>query len=572
MTAVLLLLAAGTAAGQEGADRGRADRDAAGLTVGKIRLETQDIFSRSEVAEADALLGILRRTMNGLHTNTRHHVLRQELLFREGDPFDPEDLAETERNLRELGFLNRIRVVPTDTTSEGRVDILVSVRDSWSLQTNLTYTRSSGGDTRWSLQASEKNFLGYGVTLGAGLGADENGSYWNLWFRKRRISRLGLLVGVDYFQRSDGHYRNLFVHRPFYAQNDSWGFRASAFDGLGDTRWFLSHAGPAGIDPAQEESLYAKLPAHSKGASFVFQKRVSTPDAGRVWRLGLGVRVTWLEMDPAARDRWELSDGRYVNLDFLAGPGQPLTRDQGTTVFPHLQVQTEPRNWAKARFVLQYGPVEDIPLGPVLDLATGPAGPRVGSTSGFGGSRWLSELRTSWWLPVAWGFGNLSAWGTWQAGGADERYRQYGLIAGWIGRRGPEKHPWITRVFAEYAGGENLAGNQALLLGLERGLRTLEFDGMAGDRLVRWNVEQGKATEVELLGLFRVGGAVFYSGGCAWWRDESRSLADARQEVGCGLRLGPTRSAGTQVSRLDVSWALDGSAGPVFTATTRGFF
>ena len=96
---------------------------------------------------------------------------------------------------------------------------------------------------------------------------------------------------------------------------------------------------------------------------------------------------------------------------------------------------------------------------------------------------------------------------------------------------------------------------------------------MAGDRLARWNVEQGKATDWEVLGLFRLGAAVFYDGGCAWWTDEARSLAeDTRHEAGFGLRIGPTRSSGTQVSRLDVSWALDGSEGPVFTATTRGFF
>jgi len=110
------------------------------------------------------------------------------------------------------------------------------------------------------------------------------------------------------------------------------------------------------------------------------------------------------------------------------------------------------------------------------------------------------------------------------------------------------------------------------LLGLSRGLRTLEFDGMAGDRLVRWNIEQGKASSWEVLDMFRLGGAIFYNGGMAWWQDENRSLADTRHEAGFGLRLGPTRSAAAMISRLDVSWALDGSVGPVFTATTRGFF
>lgn len=542
------------------------------LTVGRITVESRDIFAPAEIEASGPLLGLLRRSMNGLHTNTRQHVLRRELLFAEGDPFDPADLAETERNLREMGFLNRIRVTPTDTTAAGRVNVLVSVRESWSLQTNLTYARSSGGDTRWTVQASEKNFLGYGTTLGAGVGADENSSYWNLWLRQRRISRLGLLVGIDFAQRADGHYRNVFVKRPFYAQDDAWGFQAMAWDDRSDSRFYLSNAGPAGIDPGRAASLYARLPSHLKGVEMVAQWRISPDEARRIWRLGGGLRLTRQDIAVDSRSRWELSDGRFADLRYLALPGQPLAREQGDTVFPFLWVQLVGRRWAEARFVLQYGPTEDIPLDLSLNLRTGPNGPQVGSTTGFGGTRWLTELEASRWWRLGPGLGNLTALGVWQAGAAGEGSHQFSLTGGWVGRQGPDNKPWITRVFAEYAGGHNLPGNLALVLGLGRGLRTLQFDGMAGDRLVRWNVEQGKATDWEVLGLFRLGAALFYDGGCAWWDGEDRSLGDARHEAGCGLRLGPTRSASTQVSRLDVSWALDGSEGPVFTATTRGLF
>ena len=542
------------------------------LTVGRVEINSRDIFSQEEIESASGALATLRKAMNGIHFNTHPYVLRRELLFAEGDPFDPAALAETERNLRELGYLNNIRVTAIDTTADGKVNILVSTRESWSLQTNLAYARSSDGDTRWTVQISDKNFLGHGATLGAGTGADENSSYWNLWLRKRRVTSLGLMVGIDYAQRKDGHYRNVFISRPFYAQNDSWGTEFSAWDGLTDVRFYLSNAGPAGNDPQWESSLYTKLPAHGKGLQLVFQKRISSGDANRVWRLGAGIRITDQVMDIDSRSQWLLSDGRYADLGFLAEPGQPWAREQGTTVYPFLWLRTLGRSWAKARFILQYGPMEDIPLDFSLNLRTGPSGPSMGSTTGFGGDTWLTELEISRWKRLGPGFGNISGSSAWQVGSGENRYHYFSLNTGWVVRQGNENHPWITRVFAEYAEGENLLGSKALLLGLGRGLRTLAFDGMAGDRLVRWNIEQGKATSWEVLGMFRLGGAIFYDGGCAWWDDEDRSLSDARHEVGCGLRLGPTRSASAQVSRLDISWALDGSAGPVFTATTRGFF
>jgi hypothetical protein len=69
-----------------------------------------------------------------------------------------------------------------------------------------------------------------------------------------------------------------------------------------------------------------------------------------------------------------------------------------------------------------------------------------------------------------------------------------------------------------------------------------------------------------------VGLAAFYDGGLAWWHDEDRGSGDVRHEVGCGLRLGSTRSARGEVARLDLTWAPDGDDGLVLTAVTRGLF
>ena len=76
----------------------------------------------------------------------------------------------------------------------------------------------------------------------------------------------------------------------------------------------------------------------------------------------------------------------------------------------------------------------------------------------------------------------------------------------------------------------------------------------------------------ELAGLFRMGFAGFYSGGMAWWKDEDRDKSDIRHEAGFGLRFGPTRSANSQIARVDLAWDLNGDGSPVVTAITRGFF
>ena len=63
---------------------------------------------------------------NDLHVVTKENVVRNELLFKEGDSLDQDITAETERNLRQLDFLdeNRIRI---DTVAIDSVDIHIYI-------------------------------------------------------------------------------------------------------------------------------------------------------------------------------------------------------------------------------------------------------------------------------------------------------------------------------------------------------------------------------------------------------------------------------------------------------------
>jgi len=159
------------------------------------------------------------------------------------------------------------------------------------------------------------------------------------------------------------------------------------------------------------------------------------------------------------------------------------------------------------------------------------------------------------------GFGSL--------GSDRNRHHSADVTAGWLVRTGRDD---LSRVAVEAGHGSNLEGTQALALGLTRGLRTMEYDGQAGDRLLRWNVEHAHVLPGELLGFYRLGLAAFYGGGAAWWHGETGGLERVRHEAGVGLRLGPTRSARIEPARLDLTWPLNGGGGPKLTAITSGLF
>jgi len=485
------------------------------LVVGEIEYLSDDIFTPQEVAEATGASLFLRQTMNQLHVNTRRYVVARELLFATGDVYRPAQLAETERNLRQLGYLNDVEVAAVDTTDDGRVHIVVRTRDAWTLQTALSFSRSSQGESRWSARVSDGNFMGHGVTIGAGVGGDEITSYWNTWYRQRRLLKAGFQLAVDYSRRRDGYQRQLVFNRPFYALDDGWGTEFRVWSREFGQRFYLSNGGAAGLDAANPNRLYALLTYHEKGVEVRARWRQSTVGSGRVWRLGGGLDVVQrgFRQDLSLVD---LSDGRQEDLTWLQVPGQAYAREDGVEVNPFVWVRTLGRRWAKRRYVLQYGTVEDIPLEWDVDLKLGPVGGAVGSTSGYGESRWMVRGKFRCWFEVGDGLAVLDATGSAVTGGALVRNYRYDGTLGWLGQSGPEMTPWLTRVFVEYAQAENLLGSEALVLGLNRGLRTLGFDGMAGDHLMRWNLEQGKATAWEPGGLVRMGLAAFYSGGSAW--------------------------------------------------------
>jgi len=559
------LLAAAAASAQEAPPA-----DGPPLRFGEVRFVTQPIFSRGEVANASGPVRTLRKVMNGLHVTTRTRVLRREMLFKEGQPYDPRLLEETARNLRGLGYLNDVTVVAADTTVDGRVDVLVTTRESWSLSTSFGYSLASGGEQRWNVKVADTNFLGYGLTVGAGVGADEDRSWWNLWYRKRRLFDRALWLGIDWAETGDGHVRNVLLSRPLFALDDARGIDAGVWDREARLRWYFSNAGPLGLDPTAAASLHGRIHHREKGARLRGLWRLTARGAPRIWRLGGGVRVTDVRWQPGAAD--ELSDGRLADLRGLDAPGSPMARENGLRVFPFAWLQTVGRRWVTDRFVIQYGPQEDIPLDAAFDLKVGPAGGMMGSTSAGGAGALRAEGTAEKWLAWDRSYVLLRAQGTAQAGDPAVRTHAVVGLVGWFAQAGGADAPWLTRVVAEGGHGSRLAGGQALLLGLDRGLRTLDFDGMAGDRLVRWNVEEGKVAPGEVLGLMRLGGAVFYGGGCAWWRDEDRDLGEARHEAGFGLRVGPTRSANNTVARIDLTWDLAGSGSPVLTAVTSGLF
>lgn len=525
--------------------------------VGTVHLVVTDIYSPEEVESASGLLRFSRRLMNGIHPSTRQHVIRREVLVRPGDVLDERLLRETERNLRGLGFLTHVSVVPVDTLPDGTVDLEVRVQEAWSLSTTANYSRSSEGD-RWGVFLSDSNFLGQGVRLEAGLGADEERDFRQLVFANRRLFGSPLAVRVVSVELSDGHNRSLSLTRPWYTEDQAWGLEAVLWDRQFEPRFYLD---PDRLD-ASDDRLYTGLPLDEQGVLLWAGRRLRGGPERRIWRVGIGAWVD--ERRYRVSDAVTLSDGRVVSGESVRdAAGEGLELAGGTHARPVLVVETLGRSWIAESRVLRLGPVEDLNLDPWLRLICGP------DLAAWGSGR--ERLRIEWkcqdWTRLGPGLLFLRSEGEGSLGSSRNRSLNATLEGGWFAHTGRRT---LDRIVFELGVAEAAVGDELQVLGLTRGLRTLEYDGRVGDRLVRWGVEHVQLLPGEILGFYSLGLAAFYAAGDTWWRS-GVDASGIRHELGLGLRFGPTRSARAEVARLDLTWPTDGG-GPVLTAATGGFF
>jgi hypothetical protein len=123
------------------------------------------VFERREVFEGDDLLvpvvlpPFASTWPNAFHWLTEESAIDRELLLHEGDLYQNTLAEESMRNLRDLGILALVKILPIQTGEPDTVDLLVYTRDLWSLRLEQEFS-GAGRSFQLAAQLIERNFLG----------------------------------------------------------------------------------------------------------------------------------------------------------------------------------------------------------------------------------------------------------------------------------------------------------------------------------------------------------------------------------------------------------------------------
>lgn len=494
-----------------------AELEAAGARIGVIVIEAGDIFDPAVPGERQRLF----RWANALHIETRARVVRRQLLFAEGDRYSASALAESARALRAQRFLGAATVEPV-AYRDGRVDVFVRTRDTWSLKPGVSFKRG-GGVNDYKIEIEEANFLGLGKELAIERVANVDRTSNLLSYNDPNLFGSRFRAKLVYADSTDGDAQHFLVELPFFALTT----RRAGGIALSDQRQVTDRYELGEVRDSFEE-------ATRQGDLWVgFSRGLAR---GETHRLRLGVSY---------------DEARFARL-----PEEPPTAlpEDRELVYPWLGW-----SWIQDRFVIEHDfdsihRPEDLAVGWQGSARLGFAAQNLGSDrdalvyEGALTRAWRATERRI----VT---GSAAVGGRLEPGGEGPRLLSLGLRT--LQRNFANQALYVA---ASVDLAKDLDAERQLLLGGDNGLRGYPLRYQEGDRRVLLTVEQRWYGERELLHLFRLGAVLFCDVGRAWFEGAETQPGGLGwlRDAGAGLRIATTRTSHANVIRLDIAFPLDG--------------
>ena len=472
--------------------------------VTAITIDRRNIFDATD----GSFFGI--RVVNALHVPTRMPLIRRELLFRRGTPFDSALVAETARNLRRLGVFSSVKIDSVRTDSG--LTVHVFTRDGWSTRADFRF-KSTGGSVAYTLALIEDNLLGTLTQTQLLYKKDPDRTTTILQFRKQRLFANKVGLNLVYADRSDGALLSGVISKPYF----SLAARSGGYFEF-DTRRerILSFRDGLAVasDTLQRRYLLGRVDV---------SRALSASPRGYV-RVGA---VAQLRRDDFATQH---------DFDRDGIPTRSVTGALGG----YLELRRA--DFLVVRGYQSFGRPEDVDLSSIVRLSLIAAPAALGYREN--GLAPGLAAHTGRRLPGGFITGDFLISGLLTRAGLDSGQVQLATTAALLPS---PRHQFLLHV----EGGmlRRPAPGSEYDLGLGVGPRGFREHAFTGDRQFFGTLEYRYTAFEEFAKVLGIGLATFVDYGGAWYRGAPRRTG---WDAGVGLRLGPSRAPDDGASRLDL--------------------
>lgn len=239
--------------------------------VGRIEVRNHSLFAPEDV-EGRRFEWALRLA-NWAHVRTRSDYLRGELLFSEGDCWNPESLDESVRWLRAKSFIARVEGTPTMEADSTWV-VRIETWDEWTTQLSILADVQDRIQFK-GVSLAEQNLAGIGLRAAASYRKFREQDDRSLAIEARSLfaTRMGAEVSVG--RTREGVSLSAQVTRPFVGEVGRGSFAVRAWHQ--DFWYSFIAAGPGDV-------TNVVLPLEEKGGQFRLARRWGRP--GSLFTLG----------------------------------------------------------------------------------------------------------------------------------------------------------------------------------------------------------------------------------------------------------------------------------------------
>jgi len=201
----------------------------AGKRISSIRFTRLNAFGQSVYDSTLNPTTWVEHSANNLHILTASFIIKNNLLFKEGDMLNPVDFAESEQLVRNLNYIEdaNILVERLDDTTEVKINVIT--KDAWSIGLEARY------NSRYSsqFQVYDRNIGGLGLWLNGYFYYDSR--YPNEWGQKGELNLTnirGSFIDGNIWLRQGLGYETyaLALRRDFYASKARYGGGVAAIN------------------------------------------------------------------------------------------------------------------------------------------------------------------------------------------------------------------------------------------------------------------------------------------------------------------------------------------------------
>lgn len=481
--------------------------------IREIRFFISDVYTEEQAQESS-----WSRSVNKFHITTRESVIRNQILFKEGDVLDKDLIEQSERKLRRFAFLNKaqITVVPVDDQS---VDMEIRTQDAWSLVPGLSFG-GGGGLATANVSLQELNLLGYGKKAFAeGLYESDVGWTGRYGYNDPQIFNSRWVGSVTY---TNGPLTESFfvaASRPLYSIDSEWSYGGHAYGADQIIRLF---------EEGEESSRFAKEQTNVQG----YMKRAF---GERFKKTTVKFSVKYLKKDysPLGSETTEPPPPDQANVTPLINISKNNTSGWEEFTYLNKMGLTED-NWLGFSYGANVGygiPVED-------GFELWDIGAHLTHNTTFKHQQLLKTIL------------NINS----------EVVRNTIALANVRYYKKFSRHTVATRFKVNL--GWDLDSSRQFTLGADSGLRGYPARQFTGERLMVINLEDRQFWGNFSLGpKFGLGTVVFVDGGNVWKEEDDPDVADLNWSAGAGLRLAWLSLPKEPILRIDFGYALDDPGG-----------